>query len=64
MSQLVSYLIEKIDLFGDYPMKAVEEIASRMEQKSYSFNDVILYQNEPSINLMILYKGDISLLDT
>jgi hypothetical protein len=29
--QLTAYLIENIQYFNDYPMKAVEELASRLE---------------------------------
>lgn len=39
--QLTTYLIENIAYFNDYPMKAVEELASRLDQRIYSYKEVI-----------------------
>jgi signal-transduction protein with cAMP-binding, CBS, and nucleotidyltransferase domain len=48
-------------MFRDYPMKAVEEIASRLDNRVYNYKDIISKQGETSNEIMIIYHGEASL---
>lgn len=53
--QLTSYLIENISYFNDYPMKAVEELASRLDQRIYNYNEVIAKEGQQLNEMLIIY---------
>ena len=41
LSKLTTYLIDHIDMFREYPIKAIEEIASRLDNRVYNYKDII-----------------------
>lgn len=55
MNQLTSYLIDKIAMFKDFPIKAIDEIAGRLDQKIFDYQDIILKEGECSNELKIVY---------
>lgn len=48
-------------MFKEYPIKAIEEIASRLNNRSYTYKDLITNQGEDSSELMIIYSGEVGL---
>ena len=36
---LTNYIIENIPMFSEYPMKAIEEIAGRLDQRVFAYKD-------------------------
>lgn len=42
-------------------MKAVEEIAGRLDQRVYGYKDVIAKQGEQLNEMMIIYHGEVGL---
>jgi len=48
-------LVENISYFSEYPMRAIEEIASRLDQKTFEYKDIILKEGDPSSELFIIY---------
>jgi signal-transduction protein with cAMP-binding, CBS, and nucleotidyltransferase domain len=61
--QLTTYLIENIPYFNDYPMKAVEELASRLEQRIYNYKEVIAKEGQQINEMLIIYQGEAALVE-
>jgi CRP-like cAMP-binding protein len=61
IGKLTTYLIDHVEMFKDYPIKAIEEIASRLDNRVYDYKDLISKQGEASSEVMIIYHGEIGL---
>lgn len=61
LGKLTTYLIDHVEMFKKYPIKAIEEIASRLDNRVYNYKDVISRQGEPSSEVMIIYHGEVGL---
>lgn len=61
LSKLTTYLIDHVEMFKDYPIKAIEEIAIRLDNRVYDYKEVISKQGEPSNEVMIIYHGEVGL---
>ena len=44
-------------------MKAVEELASRLEQRIYSYKEVIAKEGQQLNEMLIIYQGEVALVE-
>lgn len=59
LKQLSNYLADNISFFDDYPMKALEEIASKIDQRVFNYREVIAKEGQKDFNEMyIIYHGE------
>lgn len=61
IKQLTTYLAENVRMFSNYPLKAIEELAIKFEQRIFKAGETVAKHTTQLSEILIIYDGQASM---